>query len=554
VTPEIVRSVLNPPESDERAFSLEVESFRSYLTAGLEPLALGAFLAGLLIVLVSAANVSNLLLARGAWRARDFATRGALGASRSDLARLVLVELSMLAALGVACGLLVVQLALWAVHPAIPAEYVALGAPRLTARVVLFAMSVGAGVMLTGVVPAFAAWRLAPATLLAHASATESRGVRALRFAMAAGQSAIAMILVAGATLLGHSFVNLVSQDTGLDGDVIVVAASYPPGYRGDPLRADIDATVLRLNRTPGVSIAAAGTGPMVDGMNAGTMVRINGEFAPLEPKRVTPGYFDAVGAQLVAGRLLEPGDGGYAGVVINEQAARDFWPDGSPVGQSMMRGNTPVPIVGVVADAFDHALDVKPGRTMFSLLDAPTSGYRVNFLIRTTEPVGAISTQARRAVVEVNRDAIVTDVSTLGSRLADSVRDRTFATLVLGFFAVAGVGVCAAGLVGIVTFVVARRTREIAIRTAIGAEPRHVRRLVTRPALTAALTGIVVGVAAGRWLSAWLESLLYGVEAGDWQTLAVAAVVVLTIVVVASWLPARRALRLSPTVALRTE
>src|SRR5690606_27372736 len=143
------------------------------------------------------------------------------------------------------------------------------------------------------------------------------------------------------------------------------------------------------------------------------------------------------------------------------------------------------------------------------------------------------------------------TDVSRLDDRLAASVDDRVFATLVATMFATAGLGVCGFGLVGVVSFVVARRTREIAIRTALGAEPRRVRRLVMRQALTAAAVGSAAGLTAAYWASHWLASLLYRVEAADGPTLLAGSVLMLAVVSIASWLPARRALRLSPTIAL---
>ena len=551
VTPEVVLSVLNPPESDTRAFSLRIESLRPYLAARLEPLAMGAFLAGLLIVLVCAANVANLLLARGAFRAREFLTRGALGASSWDLSRLVFVELTSLTLLGVGGGLIAGQVALLAARAVAPGEYLALGEPALTLRVAAFAGAVGGFVVLAGLVPALAARRLAPASLLAHQAVSESRGVRALRFAMAAGQSAVAMILVAGAALLGRSFLKLSSQDTGFDGDAVVIAVSYPDESGDEALWQDVEDTIDRLRRVPGVATAAAATGAMVDGSRSGTAASVNGETALVGLKRVTPAYFDAVGSRLVAGRTLNSSDRNRAGVVINERTAREFWPDEPAVGR-IVRWGGDVPVVGVVADALDHGLDEPAPLALFTLLESPSS--RMNYVVRTSSPADAVRGPATRAIVEANRDAIITDISTLGTRLSTSVADRSFATLVLAFFATAGVAVCAAGLVGIVSFVVARRTPEIAIRTAIGAEPRHVRRLVMRQALTAAVTGAASGLAAGWWLSSWLDSFVFGIEPGDWPTLAFGAVVMLVIVTVASWLPARRALRLSPTIALRTE
>jgi predicted permease len=553
VTPELVQSVLSPPVSAERAYSLGAQSLDAYMTRRLRPLALGAFAGALLIVLVCAANVANLLLARAAFRTKELATRAAIGASRGDLIRLVGIELGMLALLGVAGGLGCAALALSLVATIAPAEFVALGAPAVTGRIALFATALGAVVMSGGVLPALAVWRLVPVSLLAHAALTESRGIRLLRFTMAAGQSAVTMILIVGAALLGRSFFNLVVQDTGFAGEPVVVTVSYPAAHTREPLQRDIEATIDRLRRIPGVSVAAAATGGMVDGSTAGTVLRIDGRMTMVETKSVTTTYFDAVGSAIIAGRPLAGDDRQNRGLVVNARAAA-LWPDGSAVGRSIPRGGGTATIVGVVADTFDRALDVPPAPMVFTVLNAPTSGSRVNFVIRATQPLEALRGPAERAISAVNRDAIVTDVSAIDDRLAASIRDRSFATLVSALFAIAGIGVCVSGLVGLVSFVVARRTREIAIRTALGAQRHHVRRMVMRQALTAALTGGIAGLVTGWWLSRGLESLLYGIEPGDMLTLASGALLMLVVVTFASWLPARRALRLSPTIALRAE
>ena len=554
VSPELVESAMSPPESGERAYSLRARSLDAYMSERLRPLALGACAAALLIVVVCAANVSNLLLARGASRTRELMSRAALGASRVDLIRLVLIELAMLALIGVAGGLAYASLALSVAALIVPSEFVALGAPAVTGRVVLFAMALGTIVMSGGVLPALAVWRLAPSSLLAQAAPTESRGIRLLRFFMAAGQSAVAMILIIGAALLGRSFLNLVAQDTGFSGDSVVVSASYPAAHTREPLQRDIEATIDRLRRMPGVTAAAAATGSgMVDGSGAGTTLTIAGKARLMRTKSVTGAYFDAVGSAIVAGRALTDADRPFDGVVVNERAAA-FWPGGLAVGSAVSRGAATATVVGVVADTFDFALDLPPEPMFFTVLDAPASGSRVNFVVRATQSLDAVRGPAERAITEINRDAIVTDVSAIGDRLSASVGDRSFATLVFALFASAGIGVCASGLIGLVSFVVARRTREIAIRTALGAQGRDVRRLVMRQALTAALAGAIAGLITGWWLSRWLENLLYGIEAGDMLTFVSGAAVMLVVVGLASWLPARRALRLSPTIALRAE
>ena len=368
------------------------------------------------------------------------------------------------------------------------------------------------------------------------------------------GQSAVAMILLSSAALLGRSFLNLTLQDTGFAADVVVASVSYPPGHSREPLQRDIGATIEALRRIPGVSMAAAATGAMVDSSGSGTGVVVDGKFSPVQMKEVTPGYFEAVGASIVAGRGLDDPDRLQRGLLVNRRAAAELWPDGAAVGRLINRGKTAVPVIGVVADTFDQALDERPGPMLYTLLDAPTSGSRVNFVLRTADSAGAIRLPVERVVRENNRDAIVTDVSRLDDRLAASVDDRVFATLVATMFATAGLGVCGFGLVGVVSFVVARRTREIAIRSALGAEPRRVRRLVMREALTAAAVGSAAGLTTAYWASHWLASLLYRVEAADGPTLLAGSVLMLAVVSVASWLPARRALILSPTIALRME
>lgn len=572
VSAEAIQTALTQSLRDATSLQVRARSLSTYMTRQVRPIALCALLAGILILLVCAGNVSNLLLCRSVFRQREFASRQALGATRIDLARLILLELGALTAGGVAGGLLAAKFALTAASLVIPTEYAALGEPAVTLRVIVFASVTGAVVMLAGVVPAWAGWRLSPAELLGRQAVGESRRLRAVRFGTAAGQTALAMILVVGAALLGRSYVNLVSQQTGFSGDVLVVSVSYPPDHTGVPLRTDIDATVVALQHVPGVQRAAAGIGPMADGsllFTAGLGIRAT-------DKRVTADYLRAVGATIVAGRGFSARDTHNSGVVVNESYARRRFPDREAVGQ-LLSLSVPVPVIGVVRDTFDVALDSPPDPTVFFLMSDRAYGFgtqnRVDFLLRAgrTEDVAA---GAARAVARVNPDALVADVSTIQERLGGSIRHRSFATLVMAFFAVAGVGVCTAGLAGIVAFVVARRTREVAIRVAIGATPGRVLGLVLKESLAAAACGVLVGLLAGRWLSTALEGLpygmgagvtigssglvqgglLYGVRAGDWPTLLSAGCVVFAVTVVATAVPAARALRLSPTDALRVE
>jgi predicted lysophospholipase L1 biosynthesis ABC-type transport system permease subunit len=200
----------------------------------------------------------------------------------------------------------------------------------------------------------------------------------------------------------------------------------------------------------------------------------------------------------------------------------------------------------------FTSALDEPPGPVAYFPEEQPSNW--PSFVLRVQQPTAALLIAVEREVRAAAPLGVVGKAATMGTRLMDSARDRSFATLVLVFFATSAVAVSVAGIAGVVGFVVARRTRELAIRMAIGARPAQVRRLVTREALTAALLGAAVGLATGGWLSRILESLLYGLEPADPSSLVIAAVLAVASAVAAGWWPARRATRLAPSTALREE
>jgi putative ABC transport system permease protein len=551
ITRDQAEAALRASLAGASGLTVSVHDLTQYLRSGLQPLALGALSAGLLIMVVCAGNLGNLLLARSSYRAREFATRLAIGGRRTDLVRLVAIELSLLALAGLAIGLGVTKFTLTLLALVLPVDYAALGAPTITGRVAIFALALGAGIVALGLIPSAIAWRPAATVLAGYASLSDSRRVRAARFVMAAAQSAVALVLLSGALLLGRSYVNLVSQDTGFADDVRVASVSYPFGHVGAPLQADVNATLERLRRIPGVIDVAAATGPMVDGLQSGAIARVAGTTALVSRTYVTPDYFQTVGTRLLTGRALAEDDGARA-VVTNEAFATRYLPEGA-IDRELTVGNRRMTIVGVVAGAFDRALDEPPGPAVFSLLADVPVAWRVNYVVRTASG-SVLDGPIAQAITAVSPNAAVVDASPISARLADTVRDRSFASLVLTFFAIAGVGVTVAGLVGIVAFIVARRTREIAIRIALGATPANIRWFVLREVLLAAATGSVVGTVAGRWLSSLFEHLSYGVKAGDWTSVAAAAALTMTIVAVASAIPAARAVKLMPSSALRVE
>jgi predicted permease len=526
------------------------------LTARVRPLALGALGAGALILLVCATNVANLLLTRGASRTREIAAREALGASGIDIVRLVFVELGLLAAAGVAAGLVVANAALAAAAVVIPAQYTSLGAPALTWRVAVAACAAGAFVMGAGLAPAWAAWRVTPLALVSQTSAVETRSLRALRFLMTAAETAVAIVLVAGAVLFGRSYVNLLAQDPGYDGNTLAVSAVYHGSP--DALAPAIEATIARLGALPGVTQAGASPGSLVDGLRAVGVDKplvLDGRRVPGGPRQVSADFFQAAGARLVTGRLPSAADGGRA-IAVSQSFAEACCEGRSPVGHTIVAGSGTFVIVGVVKDLYTTAFDEPPRPTVYVPIGTPGTPLFswVNFVVHATDPSPALATALEREIRAAAPGVTIQGSDTLRARLMQSVNDRSFATLLVVFFAVAAAGVVAAGILGVVGFVAARRTREIAIRMAIGATSRDVARLVTRDAAVAAGAGAVLGLVGAAWLSKTVTSWLYGIRPADPLSLVLAALVMTGVVVVAAWLPARRATRLAPTIALRAE
>jgi hypothetical protein len=267
----------------------------------------------------------------------------------------------------------------------------------------------------------------------------------------------------------------------------------------------------------------------------------------------VSANFFQAAGGGLVEGRLLTSADEGRR-AVVSQSFARECCEGRSPVGRRAEWLGRSLEVVGVVRDVFDRALDVRPTPAMFVPLDEAQEFFWVTYLLRVERPGPELMAAVEREIQAVRADAVLTDGGVMGQRLMRSIRDRSFATVIVGFFAMVALGVSAAGIIGVVGSVVARRTREIAIRMTLGAGRAAVRRLVAQEALTASGIGAVVGLAIGAAVSSTLESLLYGVTAADPVALLLAALSIVVIVVVAAWAPARRAVRLSPTDALRIE
>jgi predicted permease len=531
------------------------------MTAGMRPLALGALASGLMILLVCAANATNLLVARGIHRAKDAATRRALGASRADILRLLLFELALLAAIVTTASLLLAHVALGVVATAIPAEYVRLGELGVDARLALFTALLTLTILGCCAVPAWLSLCAGRRTLR-PGSVEEPRTIRWWRFALVAGQTCVALVLLLGSSFLLRSYVNLWQQDTGYAGDTRFVSVSYPGSHTPARMTASAAATVRELRRVPGVSDAAAGisVGYLLDGYfgAGGTLLRAAGERLRLVPAQVSEGYFDVVGTRLLAGRALTAADRGWEAVVLNESAAERLFPGVAPaavVGRHLTANDKPALVVGVVQNARDRALDAGPAPRVYKPIDLSSSPLRrVMYAVRATPGIEMHDLAVRRVIRAVDSGAVVEAIDTADGRLAESIRDRSFATLMFALFATAALGVTGAGIFAVVAFVVARRTRELAIRLALGARPGHLLSIVVGDAVLAAAVGAAGGLLAGRWLAQALDAYLFGMTAGDPYAPVLAAATLIAAAALAAWWPARRALRLQPSETLRVE
>jgi len=385
---------------------------------------------------------------------------------------------------------------------------------------------------------------------------------------MIAAQATVAMVLAIGATFLIRSHANLWSQDTGYAADARIVAVSYPRTISPGRLAEDALACMESLRRIPGVSdvAAAIGVGTLLDdfAVFGGDRIRTHdGSFFLMPTSKVTSNYFDVVGTPFIAGRAFAADDRLWSGVVVTDVFARRLWPDRTAtevVGESVVVMDASLaidhvaPIVGVVAGVRDRALDRPPVARLYRPLDIGTSiPRRMNYAIRSTSsvvPIGEIT----RVVSTVTPGAYVERVDAVGTLLSETVKDRTFVTLVATLFGVASVGVTCGGVLAVVSFAAARRTREMAIRAALGARPNAIRYLILGPSLGAAFVGAAIGWVIARLSTAAIEAYLYGVGADSLSVPIVAGLTLMVLTGAAAWWPTRRVIRAQPSAVLRID
>jgi putative ABC transport system permease protein len=527
-----------------------------------------------LVLLIACANVANLSLARGASRTRELAVRGALGATGARLTRQVLTESAVLATIG---GVLGVLLAIGGTSLLVslsPPDLPRAEGVRVDTGVIAFAalLTFVTG-MLFGLAPALQARASVIATALREASrGSAGQGIARLRPLIVVGQVALALMLLVGAGLLLRSFAVMHAVDAGFETESVLsfrispAAARYPEPTH---VREFYSEALERIEALPAVESVSAATTLLLGRYPAMGAVTIEGQAPIAETESavsvtndfVHPEFFRTMGIPLVQGRGFETGDGADAVpvVVVNEAFVRRFLPGEDPIGRRFTRGDPENPdavwttIVGVAADARREGLTapVRPAGFRPTTQVAPRS---MEVLVRTSGDPAAVAPDVRRIIREMDPDLPVVQMQTVREAMAETVAAQRFLMTLLLLFAGLALMLAAIGIYGVLSYLVGQRTRELGIRLALGAQPGEVRVLVLRQAAAQVVPGLVLGAGAAFALSRLLASQLHGVSPTDPLTFAAVIAVLLAVALLASYLPARRAARLDPMIALRAE
>jgi putative ABC transport system permease protein len=526
-----------------------------------------------LVLLIASVNVANLLLARSAAREKEMAIRMALGANRGRIIRQLLTESVMLAAMGGAAGLL---LALWGVDllVALGPEVPRLQDVGLDARVLAFTSLIAllSGVLF-GLAPAIQSSRSALNEPLKEGgrSGMQAPGRRGMRSALVVAEIALALVLLVGAGLLVRSFVELQQVPAGVDAEnVLTFQVNVPRAkYREDAqINGFFNQLLDRINSLPGVEASAVSMSlpphllVMRNPYNPEGRTVEPGESLPAaEQLLISTAYFDALRIPIIDGRTFSEADGPNAPpvIIINETMADKVFPGEDPLGKRMQTGQ-PCPtcpwytVIGVVGDVKYSGLDARPAPTMYTHYFQDPFWRSMYVVVRTSQDPAGLIGQVRQEVQSLDKDMPIAKVRTLNELLVESVAQPRFRTLLVGIFAGVALLLAAVGIYGVMSYSVTERSHEIGIRMALGATSSDVMRMVVGEGMKLAIIGSIIGLAGAFALTRLLANLLFGVTATDPLTFILLPLVLAAVALAATYIPARRATRVDPMVALRHE
>ena len=554
---------------------VKVVSLQEHMVGDVRPMLVVLLGAVAFVLLIACANVANLLLARAASRHREMAIRGALGASRSRVVRLLLTESVLLAIVGGALGLL---LAVWSLDLLVslkPANLPRLAEIGVNRTVFVFTAAVS---VLTGVLFGLApAWHVSKSDLNEGLKESGRGGSEAprrhrIRALLVISEVALSIVLLIGAGLMIRSFARLLAVDPGFKADHVLTAfVSLPVAKysKREEQVAFFDRLLERLRNVPGVSAAGVVTDiPLYGGSSTGFDVdggppALPGQRAMTDYRVINSDYFAAMGMPILKGRAFTRYDTELAPgvVIINETLATRYFAGENPIGQRLDLSGNPRDvreIVGVVGDVRNYGVDADVKPEVYLPFFQSAAGYLANMtsaltvVVRSTIEPTALAATLREQVEALDKDQPVSAIKTMEWYLADSMAQRRFNMILLGAFAGLALVLAAVGIYGVIAYTVAQRTHEMGIRIALGARGGDILRLVFSNAMGTTVTGILIGLAAAFALTRLLQSLLYQVTATDPVVFAIIPLLLLAVAAMATYFPARRAMMVDPITALR--
>ena len=521
-----------------------------------------------LVLLIACANVANLLLNRAAARQKEMAVRIALGASRRRLAQQLLTESVLLASLGGLAGFVLAVAAIAALTPHLPADLSRAEGIALDTRMLIFTavISLVTGTLF-GLGPLFGAWRESVGDAFKQNNRTSTEIHTRLRSGLAVAQIAIAITLLIGAGLMVKSFWALVHVAPGFRSDSILTARLLIPTsrYTDSGKIAAFERELLEsLHGRPGIQSAGFATYVPLSGLDNGWNFFIEGRpplptgtYNMAKYRPVSAGYFETIGIPLVRGRSFTVADTAASPwvVMINDSLAREYWPSENPIGQRVQFANKWRTVIGVVGDVLHEGLDGQAKAEMYVPVEqAPRIESDPTIVVRTEIDAGAAAAELRGAVSAIDPAIPVDRIETMQQLVSGSVAQPRFRTIILTAFSLLALVMASIGIYGVMNYLVIQRTREFGIRLSLGATPSDVLRLVLRRAAVLIGAGTCLGLVGSVLLVRFISKLLFGTAPLDPLTFAAVPVLLVAVALAASYIPARRATRIDPTVALRYE
>jgi putative ABC transport system permease protein len=540
----------------------------------IKPLLLVLLVAVAFVLLIACSNVANLLLVRAAARQKEVAIRAALGASAGRLIRQLLTESLLLALIGGAVGLLLAQWGVEALIAAIPNDLLnrmpSLRGLTLDGSVLLFTVALTLAVsLLFGLAPALQIAKPELQSALKEGGKTSAGAShRGLRNLLVVAEVALALVLLVGAGLMMRSLLRLTQVDPGFNPkNLLTFTMTLPPQKydTSEKIYAAHRQLLSTLGTAPGVKgVATINTLPLIGGNTT--------RFYPANQPKPAPGndveanlrdisanYFEVMGVRLMSGRTFNDMDtaNSQGVVIINQSLAKQVFPGEDAVGQSIIEGSGPLLVVGVVADEKITGLDARTTSVVYyPYFQDSSPGPTTNVVVRTIADPMSLSNAIRSQFLAMEPGASIFFVRTMEQIAATSPATfmRRYPALLIGVFAVVALLLAAIGIYGVISYSVSQQTHEIGVRVALGARSRNIFGLVLKKGMGLALAGVAVGLAVSFALTRLMESLLFGVSATDPVTFAGIAALLMVIALVACYVPARRATRVDPMVALRYE